>query len=252
MSRLRSFFLEVTPDQGDPSLIPQDKEHALKVLRVRPGDTLLGLDGLGQAWELEVVKAERRRLKLESTGAPKREAAPGSQGAPLPWIEVWAPLPKRDRAEDLIGQLTQLGIARYVPTATEHTDPQAREFPSSRETRLRRTAQEALKQCGRLWIPEFGAMETLASLEGAPGTSIVLDPHAPLRLSQWLRSDEGPDWPSQEEPLRIILGPEGGLSSSEMDDLVKNGAISVQLAPHILRIETAALAALAITVERWT
>lgn len=251
MTRPRAFFLETTPDEGPPRLVPQDKEHALKVLKVRPGDVLLGLDGRGQGWPLEVQKAERRRLQLRSLGPPTREPAPGNPGSPLPWIEVWAPLPKRERAEALLGQLTQLGLARFVPLVTAHTEAQARELPDSRKTRLLRTAQESLKQCGRLWMPEIGALEPLESVFEGPARTLVLDPSAEPRLSHLLAREAAPERPTQNSPLRLLLGPEGGLSHPEIALLVQNGASLARLSPHILRIETAAASAFAICAEFW-
>mgnify|MGYP002630305597 CR=1 FL=1 len=284
MSRLRTFFLETTPEAGPASLAPPDKEHALKVLRVRPGDRLLGIDGCGKAWELEVTKAERRRLQLESIGPARVEPAPGTAASALPWIEVWAPLPKRDRAEDLLGQLTQLGVARYVPLITAHTEPQARELPESRESRMIRTAREALKQCGRLWMPEIGPVTPIKALAELPGQTLLLAPDASTRLSDYLNGlpsgfegaapePGGPDQespvessaepprepvggeqarPTPERPIRLVFGPEGGLNESEEAFLAENGAIPVRVARHILRIETAALTSLAIVAERWS
>lgn len=249
MARPRRFFLDRTPDEGPPELSPTDREHALKVLRIAAGERLLGLDGRGHAWELEVLKAERRALELRATGQAWSEPPPGAPGAPLPWIEVWSPLPKGGRAEDLLDALTQIGVARFVPLLTARSEVQARALSSGRRERLERSARAALKQCGRLWMPEVPEeKEFMEALQG-PATRFWLDREAPEPLSASLAAAGEPAW-TRERPLALWIGPEGGWTEEERAALAASGATPARLGPHMLRLETAAVAALAVVVER--
>jgi len=249
MARHRRFFLDRTPDEGPPELAPADREHALKVLRISAGERLLGLDGCGHAWELEVLKAERRALELRATGQTWSEPPPGAPGAPLPWIEVWAPLPKGGRAEDLLDALTQIGVARFVPLLAARSEVQARSMSSGRRERLERVTRTALKQSGRLWMPEVAEeKEFMESLPG-PATRFWLDREAPESLSAALTAAGEPAW-TREQPLALWIGPEGGWTEEEIAALTAAGATSARLGPHVLRLETAALAALAVVVGR--
>ncbi|MFT7484288.1 MAG: 16S rRNA (uracil1498-N3)-methyltransferase [Candidatus Paceibacteria bacterium] len=251
MSRLHTFLLETTPEQGVPELITSDREHALKVLRLKAGTRILGVDGRGKCWELEVKAAGRRQLELAHTGPARVEPPPGSAGASLPWLEVCTPLPKGNRAESLFSQLTQLGLARLVPLVTEHSEAQARELPDSRKERMIRAGQEAIKQCGSLWLPEIAHPETLASLLKKPACRVVLDPLAESSFSSVLAGVDSPSEFTPESPFQLILGPEGGLSASEIELMVQNGSIRACISPHVLRIENAALAGLGIAAEAW-
>ncbi len=239
----RRFLLEVTPEEGAPRLVPGDLQHALRVLRLGVGDRLLGLDGVGHAWPLVVRSADRRNLELEPEGARIELPRPGEPGSGLPWIELCAPLPKAGKAEELVSGLTQLGLARLVPLVTERTTGQAREVGEGRLARLTRAAQEALKQSGRLWMPEIAPLEELGQLKSTLRAPLVLSPGASMPLKEAI---VGLD---PTEPISILAGPEGGLSPAEESALVEAGATLVGLGPHILRIETAALAAVAITAH---
>jgi 16S rRNA (uracil1498-N3)-methyltransferase len=248
MPRRRRFLLARSPDTGPPELTPADREHALRVLRVAPGDRLEGLDGRGRAFGLEVTRAGRRELELAATGEVREEPPPGAPGAPLPWLEVRAPLPKGGRAEDMLGVLTQLGVARLVPLVTDRSEVQAREASAGRLERLERAAGEALKQSGRLWMPELSTPIALTDPEALAGTCLRLAPGAPRRLAEALASAGPGPW-TRERPLALLVGPEGGWTPEEEARLEAAGALGGRLGPHVLRLEAAAAAGLAVLVE---
>ena len=239
----RRFLLETTPDEGVPCLAPADLQHALRVLRMGVGDRLIGLDGCGSAWPLEVSAADKRHLELNLVGDKITHPAPGEPGSGLAWIGLHAPLPKAGRAEELLSALTQLGLAQFTPLITERTTGQAREVGEPRLARLARAAQEALKQSGRLWRPELAPAVALESLSDGPFPGLILSPRAEKPLSEALVAlDPG-------NPIHLFAGPEGGLSEAEEASLVERGATPVSLGPHVLRIETAAVAAVAIAAH---
>jgi 16S rRNA (uracil1498-N3)-methyltransferase len=239
------------PPRGllDPRLSDEEQAHARRVLRLGPGDLLTGLDGLGGRHPLRVARVERGRLVLEPAGAPERDPAPGEPGAPLPWIEVATALPREKRAEALIDQLTQLGLAALTPLSAERTQGPRRELSDGRRRRLERAAREACKQCGRSWLPVLEEPRTttdwLALRAGGP--ILLLDPAAGGRLADAAALE--PDDGTRARPLSILVGPEGGFTPEEHAAALAAGARAVRLAPHVLRIETAAVAALAGLVQ---
>jgi 16S rRNA (uracil1498-N3)-methyltransferase len=247
--RLRRFLLATAPAAGRrPELAAEDEAHALRVLRLRAGDRFEGIDGRGRAWEIEVGRAQREGLEL----LPQRELAaeprPGETGARLPWIEVAASLPKGGRAEELVGRLAQLGIARLSPLISARSAEAAREFGGPRRARLQRIALEALKQSGRLWALEIGeaiGLEALAA--GGARELLLLAPHARERFFDWTaeRRRAGANW-TGARPLCVLAGPEGGFAAEEHARLLECGARELWLGAYVLRIETACEAAAAI------
>jgi 16S rRNA (uracil1498-N3)-methyltransferase len=246
------------PDDGRCELAERDAAHALRVLRLRPGDTLVGLDGRGGSWPLRIRAIERDRPVLERAGDAVTEPRPGAPGSPLPWIEVALSLPRAGRAEDIVDALTQLGAAAISPIVCERTQGAARDVPESRTERWRRAAEEACKQSGRLWLPLLSPPRDIDAWIDANAAAdlVVLSPESETAgcratFSEWIdqRLATTKSW-TADSPLRIAIGPEGGFSPAEIERLCTRGAALASLGPHTLRIETAAAAALAIAVER--
>ena len=244
--RAPAFFLD--PEAREPALLAEEAEHARKVLRLGPGAAIEGLDGRGRAWPLEITRLERRSLALEARGEPRVEPAPGEPGAPLPWIEVAAAWPRRNRVEDMLDRATQLGAAAILPLEAEHRGPEP--VPADPPERWRRVLRTACKQSRRLWLPELEGPRSPADLvrEKRAGALAILDPGGGMSLDTWLRSlpasDAGPG--TRERPIVLVIGPEGGFSPAERDQALQAGATTVRLGPHVLRIETAVTAALAV------
>ena len=244
-----AFFLSEAPRTGPVQLAEGEAEHGLKVLRMRPGQAALGLDGLGGKWPLVVEAAQRRRLDLVVTGPREEEPLPGEPGAPLPWIEVAVAWPKKQRGEEMLGRLVQLGVSQITPLVTRRGHPPIKD--DAIPARWQRILREHSKQCGRLWLPAIREPLGAGELAGRLGdaAAALLDPVAGFGLDSWVRSlPLGPSLlGTRARPIVLIIGPEGGFDSEEQGTLLTAGACPVRLGPHVLRIETAAEAALAVT-----
>jgi 16S rRNA (uracil1498-N3)-methyltransferase len=234
-----------------PKLCEGEALHALRVLRVQPGDACVGLDGRGRAWPMRVVAAGRRELGLELLGPPTAEPEPGEPGAPLPWIEVAVAFPRRPRAEEMLRRLCQLGAAAIAPLATRQGGPQG--VPDAADPRWLRILMDACKQSRRVWLPELGAPRSTLELALArPGTAVaLLEPAGGMSLDVWARSLVPGELGTRRRPITLAIGPEGGFDPAERDALLQRGATAVRVAPHVLRIETAAEAALAVVAAIW-
>ncbi len=250
----RRFFLErapAPPANRGAMLCADDLRHATQVLRLSTGDRLFGLDGAGSEWPLAVVGRSARALELEVAGDARREARPGSPGAALPWIEIAVASPRGAAADEMLDRLTQLGAAAITPLRAERA-----QRPSSsdgaRRDRSARIAREACKQSGRLWLPELREPLSPAELvDRERAALVVLDPLAARGLSSWIdANDRAMRSANEAAPIVIAIGPEGGFTDAESAAFATAGAAAVRIGPHVLRIETAAEAALAILVER--
>lgn len=248
LRRDRFFHLEGPPVDARARLVPSDERHAQRVLRLEAGDTLVGGDGAGTAWPLSVASAGRSGLELALVGPPWSEPAPGEPGSRAPCVEVVLALPRGGRSEAALERLTQLGVACVSPLESERVQGHRREAGRVRAERYERVLGEACKQARRLWKPRFGPPRTPAELAALAGSrpTLVLDPDAGLDLLEWARAH--PDAGASERPLCVVVGPEGGLTEAERAALIAGGAQEVRLGPHVLRIETAAEACVALLV----
>jgi 16S rRNA (uracil1498-N3)-methyltransferase len=232
---------------GDPELAPGESEHAVRVLRLRAGDQVMGVDGRGTLQPLEVRAVRGQRLELALAGPARLEPAPGDIGSPLPWIEVAVAFPRKARAEEMLGRLVQLGASGIVPLLARQAN--AAEVPRETPERWLKLTREALKQCERAWLPVLHAARSPADLARArKGSPIaLLDLHAGMPFDAWLRSlrPSPQGHGTRARPITLAIGPEGGFAPEESEALRAAGAQAVRLSPYVLRIETAAEAAIA-------
>lgn len=208
---------------GDAVTGPAVEHRFGRVLRARVGATFPVCDADGRVWEARVTSLSP--VTLEVVG-PALVPDRNPRGA----LEVWVPLLKGGRTDDLVRQLTELGATRIVPYAGRFSvvrldAARARE----RHARFAAIAREAGNQCGRTALPEV-----VAPVDGLPTTG----PGAFL----W----EGGGAPVGEVLSggveRILVGPEGGLHEDEALALVELGWRAATLGARILRAETAVVA----------
>lgn len=244
-----AFFLDPEASAAEPRLLAEEARHAVRVLRLSVGAHLVGLDGRGGRHPLRVRAVRKDGLELEPAGPSAHEPAPGAEGAGLPWVELAVAWPRRNRVEDMLNRLVQLGVAAIRPLAARQRGPE--EPPEVAPARLLRVAREACKQSGRAWLPEFEPLRTPESLAADPRAAAlaVLDPDAALAFDSWVRSLAPAPFGvgTRARPIVLVVGPEGGLTEEEREALLQHGASSTWLGPNLLRVETAAEAAMAIT-----
>ena len=138
----------------------------------------------------------------------------------------------------MVEKLTELGVDRLVPLVTARGVAEATAAATSR---LERVVIEACKQCGRDTLLEIGAAATIESLAAstAPAASrLIAHPDAPP-LDAAAVIAAGADPPCD---LVGVVGPEGGFPPDEIATAQRHGFRPVSLGPHVLRIETAAIA----------
>ena len=148
-------------------------------------------------------------------------------------LEVWAPLLKGGKTDDLVRQLTELGATSIV--CFEATRSVARLAPAKvagRVARWETIAQEATRQCGRVEVPTVAHCPQLP--DDGPGVYLWEDGGASASevLGGW-----------GTVPLRILVGPEGGLDTVDAAALDAAGWTPASLGPRVLRAETAVVAA---------
>ncbi len=247
LGQARLFHLAGPPSDDRARLSAEDERHALAVLRMKAGEHLFGGDGQGRAWPLEVLSAGKAGLELRLAGAELSEPRPGTEGSPLPWIEVAVALPRGGRSEEMLARLTQLGASAVTPLVCERGQGPTREPGAAKAEHLRRAMREACKQCRRLWIPQLREPCTPADLgRQLPACDLLaLDPRAPLGLLEWARTHAAT---KARQPIALAIGPEGGFTLEEQENLRAAGASEARLGAYILRVETAAEAAVAVLV----
>jgi 16S rRNA (uracil1498-N3)-methyltransferase len=211
MSESAQVFVD---DLEAPELDEADRHHLERVLRLLPGETVRVSNGLG-SWRPCVVEAGGRL-------APVGEVRVEPSAAPV--VTVAFALTKGGKPELVVQKLTELGVDRIVPfVAARSVARWDEERAPKRVERLRKVAREAAMQSRRSWLPAVGEVTRFADVAALPGAALA---------------DVGGRPPSLELPT-LLVGPEGGWSAEERS----SGLPAVALGRHVLRSETAAIAA---------
>lgn len=226
------------------TLTGAEAHHAATVRRVRVGEPVTIGDGRG-AWLTGVVTSVAPReviVRIEE----RTDAAP-----PRPRVVLVQALAKGDRDELAVQAATELGVDEIVPWQASRSVSRwdAAKAVKGR-ARWSAIAREAAKQAHRAWLPEVSEPASTRSLaeRAAAARVLVLEPTAPTALSAlaWNRADE--------RDIVLIVGPEGGISSDELEAFSAAGAELVKLGDTVLRTSTAGPAALAVVsaaLGRW-
>ncbi len=215
----------------------------INVKRARLGDTIELFNGRGEAVRAEIIALKKKSAVLQIS----REKHPHKKSVPCIEIILACAVPKGDRFRWLIEKATELGVTRFIPLITKNS------VVSPRETKLEKHRQyviEACKQSGRNDLMVLSDSQTLdefcSSLQNKQGTKIVVgDPHGEAGAFSQMQKF----FSAEVTALVIIVGPEGGFTAEENDLLQQNHALPLCCSPHILRIETAALALSSLAVS---
>ncbi|MGH9087838.1 MAG: 16S rRNA (uracil(1498)-N(3))-methyltransferase [Acidimicrobiales bacterium] len=207
-------------DPADPALSDADRHHLGRVLRLRSGEAVVATDGRG-----------RWRSCRYGEGVLTPDGPVEAEDAPQPPLTVaFAPV-KGDRPEWVVQKLTELGIDRIVPLATDRSVVRWRGDRRDHVLeRLRRVVVEATAQCRRVWLPDVTDVEVLEPLAALGGLALAQPGGPPLCPGT----------------TAVAVGPEGGWSPGEL----ALGLPTVGLGPTVLRAETATLAAGVLLVSR--
>ena len=243
------FYAEVIPAAGGTAVVEGDEGfHAATVRRIRPGEELVLSDGAGTVADCVVIGADKRTLTVR---IEKRRSTP----PPNPPVTVVQAIPKSERSELAIELATEAGADEFV--AWQASRCVARWDGDRAEKGLRRwraVARSAARQSRRAWIPDVSGPMSTEQLGAFIGKRVEAGAAAlVLHESAGLPIREVPV--AQADAVILVVGPEGGLSDTEVTTLAAAGAVPVRLGPTVLRTSTAAavaLGALGVLTPRWS
>ena len=220
------FFCDPGPE-GLAWLSPEDSRHALRVLRMKPGEGIrVTVSGQRYAAVLEEREGRAAARLLETL--PSTEARTS--------LTLYQGLPKGDRMDLIVRQATEVGVSAIVPCLFARCVARP-EDAAARLERLHRIAREAAMQSGRTLVPPVEAPLPFRVLPDR------LRRHAkalvPYELERTLTLRQAY---AGERDVALVIGPEGGFTPEEIALLP---AMPVTLGPRVLRTETAGLVAAA-------
>ncbi len=214
-------------------LTGRNAEHLVRVLRAKAGQQFdIAADGAVRTGVIVSTSPQQVEFELG-------EPAPS---APAPEVQVFLSIFKFDRLEWAMEKLTELGVSRILPMISRRAEPHLAKAAEKRVERWRKLTLEAAQQARRVRPPEIVPPALLKeTIAAASGCRIVLsEAEKTVSLKSALAGCAA--------PVSLAFGPEGGWTQDELEMFQQHNWKSASLGGTILRAETAAIAAMAITM----
>ncbi len=221
------FFIDRPLTEG-ASVEIRDKEfhHLANVMRVKPGDAVEIINGQGALAKAVVKEIQKKQAVLDIASAKQYEK-------PIKEIILAQAFPRPQKLDFIIEKGTELGITQFWLFPGKKSD--RKEIKPAQLERLKILCISALKQCGRLWLPNLTIkpeLEKWTRLE-VPFYFGDIRESAPFLQAVWKPYAQS----------GFFVGPESGFENSETEKLEILGAQGVKLNLNVLRTETAAITA---------
>ncbi|NNE85552.1 MAG: 16S rRNA (uracil(1498)-N(3))-methyltransferase [Alphaproteobacteria bacterium] len=235
LPKLRLFVADDL-DAGAAITLGRDQSHYItNVMRAAAGDEIALFNGRDGEWAGEITTLGKRTVDLSLTERLRDQVS-----EPDLWL-AFAPI-KRGRIDFVAAKATELGVSRLIPVMTART-----QMSRVNTGRLLANAIEAAEQCERLTVPAVSDPVSLADILSGWPADRRLFVGDETGTGQPIAEAAGDIASGASQPCGILVGPEGGFTPDELDDMGKLAFVTkIGLGPRVMRADTAAIAALSV------
>lgn len=208
-------------------------QHLLAVLRKKIGDELILFNGDNNEYSAQISAVTKKEVVVSVIDVQERNKESPCQ------IHLGQSISKGERMELVIQKAVELGVHAITPLISEHCVVRLDKMrQEKKQAQWQAIAIAACEQCGRNYVPKINPFINLTEFlsQKHPGLKFVL---APGGVAGWR------DYPAAAQ-VNLLIGPEGGFSSAELNMLASYDYLPLTLGPRILRTETAAFTALSV------
>ncbi len=237
---MHRFYLDKADFSKGLVLITDKEElhHMKNVLRLKKGDLFRVFNGQHQEAEVVVESVSGEGIEAKVITVWLMNDASATR------IILACAVPKKAKFEFIIEKCTELGVNEIIPLKTKRSDViYAKEKLSHKQERFIKVAVNAAKQCKRGDIPVIAPMTDLKEvLEKRDRASLAIFPclvDTPKHIHEVLGLNK------DQKTVYIFIGPEGDFTPQEVSMAMDNGCIPVSLGKTVLKVDTAAIAAVA-------
>lgn len=230
MKEVRFFYV---PDAAQVNELPADEAmHAMRVLRLKGGDELFLMDGVGNFYRAQVTIAATHHCYYEIL-----EVLPQERQWKGHFHLAIAPTKMMDRMEWMVEKATEVGVDEISFLNCAFSERRVVKNP-----RIEKIIVSAMKQSHKAWKPVLNEMSTFAHFIEQPRSGVKYIAHCYDEIPRVNLFGELRKTPDETE-MTVLIGPEGDFSIDEVRQAVDHGYQSVSLGTSRLRTETAGLAA---------
>lgn len=223
----------------------EEHRHLAKSARVRAGETVWLIDAAGRRAFARVERVGEERTELAVLGTEEPDTTRTR-------VALAQALVDAKTLETILEKAAELGCTDFIPVVSARSLRAPKERTLRKLERWMRIVREAAKQCKGRLVTAVHPPRPLEALlrEPPPGLRLFLSEHGGRPLRDVVA---GPDGPAGGPPPAVVLlvGPRGGWTEREEEDIRGAGFLAVSLGRRILRAETAAIAGSALIVHFW-
>ena len=223
------------PDAAQQRELPADEcQHAIRVLRLKVGNELFLMDGVGNYYRAHVTEASSHHCCYEIVETlPQERQWEGHVHLAI------APTKMMDRMEWMTEKITEIGIDELTFLDSQFSERQVVKLP-----RIEKIVISAVKQSHKAWMPVVHEMTAFKTFINQPREGRKYIAHCYEEIPRSYLFDElcNPS-PLNSHDATVLIGPEGDFSIDEVRQAIEAGYISVHLGKSRLRTETAGLSA---------
>ena len=228
----RIYHPETLTAHSDIALCEDAANHVGRVLRMQPGQAVQLFDGSNQVFEASITQVDKKSVRV-SLG----EGVLSDNESPLN-LHLGQVISRGDKMEFTIQKSIELGANTITPLFSERCGVKLDgERLEKKLQQWQKIAIAACEQCGRNRIPEIRPAMQLEAWCAEQDDSLKLNLHP--RASHSINT-----LPLPVKHVRLLIGPEGGLSADEIAMTSGYGFTDILLGPRVLRTETTALTAI--------
>ncbi|RRZ97021.1 16S rRNA (uracil(1498)-N(3))-methyltransferase [Erwinia sp. 198] len=206
--------------------------HVGRVLRMNAGQRLELFDGTNLTFSAEIMQADKKNVRVAV-----QESHEECRESPL-HLHLGQVMSRGEKMEFTIQKAVELGVNSITPLFSERCGVKLdAQRLAKKIQQWQKIVIAACEQCGRNRVPEVREAMTLEAWSAEEDSSLKLNLHP--RASQSINT-----LPQPVERVRLLIGPEGGLTADEIAMTARYGFTDILLGPRVLRTETTALTAI--------
>lgn len=222
MSFTTPFFFQADITPQSTTLSVDESHHAVRVLRLQPGDELAITNGAGLLIHARLRETAEKRCHFDVLSAETQTPRPYRIHLAI------APTKNNDRTEWMLEKLTETGVEQVTLMRTQRS-----ERDKINLERFQKVAVGALKQSQQVFLPRIDGLvdvDKLLTVECDQKFIAYVDAQNRAHLKHVAKPGSS---------YLILIGPEGDFTDAEVDAAQKTGFTPVSLGPTRLRTETA-------------
>lgn len=232
-------------NNGKVIISGDDFNHIKNVLRMKIGDSFNVCDSNSQNYMVKINNFEKEEIVCDIIETASNCAESNVK------VHIYQGLPKADKMELIIQKSVELGTCKITPVEMKRCVVKLDGKDKLKKIdRWQKISEVAAKQSGRDLIPKIcqvaNVKEIINEFDKFDLVILCYENEKENYLKNVLNNYKNKFDQKDEINIAVIIGPEGGIDSSEVDIIKNAGAEVVSLGSRILRTETVALSMLSI------